>query len=325
MAQSIQTEGVADLARRALAGRREDIPPASKLFIGVDGGGSGSRAKMADSDGNILGIGRGPAAALRLGIDRSLAAVRSACESAAADAGLSAAALGRMDAVVGLAGLGRKGLLEELSARPHLFRSVRFVNDATIACLGAYRGGDGGVVIVGTGSVGIAIVDGLEIRVGGYGFPIGDEGSGAALGLAALRTALKAHDGRAAGTRLSTEIMNRFKNDPFEVIAWMDEATATNYAKFAPLVLDCAEQGDAAAMEIVRKAAAEIDRIANRLLKCGAPRLALLGGLAPRILPFLAPDVRARLVPSMGDATDGALLLARGIVAESANTASVRK
>ena len=322
---SNRNEGVTDLGKRAASINREGRPSASQLFIGVDGGGSGCRARVADRQGNTLGQGKAAPAALRFGIDRSLAAVESACGAAAADAGLSASALRQMDAVVGLAGVGRKGLLEALIARPHPFRSVRYVNDATIACLGAHRGSDGGVVIVGTGSVGLAIINGREIRIGGYGFPISDEGSGAALGLGALRVALKAHDGRIARTGLASEMMRRFQDDPLEVIAWMDDATATDLATFAPLVLDFAEQGDVTAQEIVREAAREIDGLANRLLQCGTPRLALLGGLAHRMQPFLAPDVVARLVPSMGDAIDGALLLARGILHESATVAKERR
>jgi glucosamine kinase len=273
----------------------------------------------------MLGQGAAAPAALRLGIDRSLAAVENACGAAAADAGLPGNALRRMDAVVGLAGVGRKGLLEALIARPHPFRSVRYVNDATIACLGAHRGSDGGVVIVGTGSVGLAIIDGREIRIGGYGFPISDEGSGAALGAAALRMALKAHDGLISGTRLTSEMMTRFRDDPLEATAWMDDATATEYATFAPLVLDFAEQGDVTAQTIVRAAAREIDGLANRLLQCGTPRLALVGGLAQRMQPFLAPDVVARLVPSIGDAIDGALLLARGVLHEIPARATGRR
>jgi glucosamine kinase len=288
------------------------------LFVGVDGGGSGCRAKIADRKGNILGEGTGAPAALRLGIDRSLASVESACGLAAADAGLPADALRQMTAVVGLAGVGRKGLLDALIARPHPFRAVRYVNDATIACLGAHGGNDGGVVIVGTGSVALAIINGREIRMGGYGFPVSDEGSGAALGLAALRMALKAHDGRIPRTPLAGEMMRRFQDDPFEVVAWMDDASATDYATFAPLVVDYAEQGDVAAGEIVCQAAQGIDGLVSRLLQCGAPRVALLGGLAQRMLPFLAADLRARLVPAMGDAMDGALLLARGMLRQGA-------
>jgi len=269
----------------------------------------------------MLGRGEAGPAALRLGIDRSLAAVERACRAAAADAGLPASELRQMDAVVGLAGIGRKGLLEELTARPHPFRSVRYVNDATIACLGAHNGSDGGVVIIGTGSVGLAIINHREIRIGGYGFPISDGGSGAALGLGALRVALKAYDGRISKTPLASEMMRRFQDDPLEAIAWTDNATATDYASFAPLVLDFAEQGDVAALEIVRVAAREVDGLANRLFQCGAPRVALLGGLAQRMQSFLARDLLERLVPSMGDAIDGALLLARGTLHESATMA----
>jgi glucosamine kinase len=295
------------------------------LFIGVDGGGSGCRARIADKQGNMLGRGEAAPAALRLGIDRSLAAVESACGAAAADAGLPANELRQMEAVVGLAGVGRKGLLEELVARPHPFRSVRYVNDATIACLGAHGGADGGVVIVGTGSVGLAIINGREVRIGGYGFPVSDGGSGAALGLGALRVALKAYDGRISRAPLASEMMRRFQDDPLEVIAWTDNATATDYARFAPLVLDFAEQGDVAALEIVRVAAKEVDGLAKRLFQCGTPRVALVGGLAPRMQPFLAPDLLERLVPSMGDAIDGALLLARGMLRQGSTVAKERR
>src|SRR5205823_10217756 len=129
----------------------------------------------------------------------------------------------KMDAVVGLAGVGRKGVLEALNARPHPFRTARYMNDATIACLGAHQGRDGGIVIVGTGSVGLAVLGEREIRIGGYGFPVSDEGSGADLGLNAIRLALRAHDARIAATRLTRAIMARFGNDPFEGVAWMDE------------------------------------------------------------------------------------------------------
>jgi glucosamine kinase len=301
--------------RNKPAKRAFDCP--RELYIGVDGGGSGCRARIADKNGRVLGQGNGPPAALRLGIDRSLAAIGSACELAAAEAGLPAHALGQMDAVIGLSGIGRKGLLEALTTRPHPFRTVRYVSDATIACLGAHRGCDGGVVIIGTGSVGIAIIHGREIRTGGYGFPISDEGSGAALGLGALRMALKAHDGRIPESGLTSELMRRFQDDAFEMVAWMDDATATDYAIFAPLVFDFAAQGDVAAQKIVHEAAQEIDAIAYRLLRCGTQRLSLLGGLARQMQPFLAPDIRARLEPGMGDAIDGALLLARGMLDES--------
>ena len=281
------------------------------LFVGVDGGGTGCRARIEDAVGNLLGTGIAGPAALRLGIDKAMAEVEKACRAALDEAGLEAGALGAMHAAVGLAGIGRKGALEELGKRPPHFRSVIYAHDATIACIGAHAGRDGGIVIVGTGSVGFALVDGRECRVGGYGFPISDEGSGADLGLHAIRIALRAYDGRAVGSKMTHDVMTRFRDNPFEAVAWMDHATATDYATFAPLVMRHADDGDPAARRIVRDAAEQIDELVRRLTECGAARIALLGGLASSIAPWLAPDVQRRLVPVEGDAVDGALRLAR--------------
>jgi glucosamine kinase len=285
--------------------------PAEPLFVGVDGGGTGCRARIEDAKGNLLGGGIAGPAALRIGVDRALTEVEKACSAAAEDAGLKADVLSSMHAAVGLAGVGRKGALEELLLRPHPFRSVIYAHDATIACIGAHGARDGGIVIIGTGSVGFAVVDGREARIGGYGFPISDEGSGADLGLHAIRMALRAYDERAVGTSLTRDVMLRFHNDPFEAVTWMDHANATDYATFAPLVMRHADSGDPVARGIIREAAEQIDELVRRLCEFGAPRVALLGGLATSMQPWLAPDVQRRLVPVEGDAVDGALHLAR--------------
>jgi glucosamine kinase len=111
--------------------------------------------------------------------------------------------------------------------------------------------------------------------VGGYGFPISDEGSGADLGLHAIRLALRAGDGRALATSFALEVMVRFDNDPFQAVAWMDRATATDYATLAPLVMGHADAGDPVGRRIVREAAEQIDKLVRRLVECCAPRVAL--------------------------------------------------
>ncbi|MGB7257248.1 MAG: BadF/BadG/BcrA/BcrD ATPase family protein [Pseudolabrys sp.] len=281
------------------------------LFVGVDGGGTGCRARLEGADGRLLGTGIAGPAALRIGVDNALAEVEKACRLALEEAGLGAGALSSVHAAVGLAGVGRKGAFEQLVLRPHPFRSVVYAHDATIACMGAHGDRDGGIVIVGTGSVGFAIIGGREVRIGGYGFPISDEGSGANLGLQAIRLALRAYDERMVGSSLTRDVMTRFHNDPFEAVAWMDRATATDYATFAPLVMRHADAGDAVGRQIVREAAEQIDELVRRLTECGVSRVALLGGLASSMQPWLAPDVQRRLVPIEGDAIDGALHLAR--------------
>ncbi len=284
------------------------------LFIGVDGGGTGCRARIENAEGCVLGTGIAGPATLRLGVDRALAEVEKACRAAVEEAGLGTDALRAVHAAIGLAGVGRKGASEELNQRPHPFRSVVYAHDATIACIGAHGAKDGGIVIVGTGSVGFAVVGGREVRVGGYGFPISDEGSGADLGLHAIRLALRAHDERMLRTSLTRDVMLRFHNDPFEAVDWMDRATATDYATFAPLVMRHADAGDPVARRIVRDSGEQIDELVRRLIECGASRVALLGGLASSMQPWLAPDVQRRLVPVEGDAVDGALHLARRAV-----------
>ena len=87
------------------------------LFVGVDGGGTGCRARIEDAEGCLLGTGIAGPAALRLGIDRALVEVEKACHAAIEEAGLDANALSSVHAAVGLAGVGRKGALERLTQR----------------------------------------------------------------------------------------------------------------------------------------------------------------------------------------------------------------
>jgi glucosamine kinase len=288
-----------------------DSSDQARFYVGVDGGGTGCRARIEDAEGRALGQGTGGPAATRIGAEKAMQAVRTACLAATVSAGLPPDVLGSASAAVGLAGMDRKGAREALVSCLHPFRTVVYASDANIACLGAHGGRDGGIVVVGTGSVGFARVEGRERRIGGYGFPISDEGSGAALGLQAVRLALRAHDGRAAPSPFLLEVMERLGPDAPALVVWAEQATATEYAGLAPLAMGHAEAGDPSAVEIVTKAARHVDVIIHSLLEFGAPRIALLGGLAPRLVQWLSPDVRRFLSPPEGDAVAGALLLAR--------------
>jgi glucosamine kinase len=238
-------------------------------------------------------------------------AVRTASMASAIDAGLLPAALAQTSAGVGLAGIDRKGAREALLSFPHPFRKVVYTSDANVACLGAHSGRDGGIVVLGTGSVGFATVKGRELRIGGYGFPISDEGSGADLGLQAVRLALRAHDGRARPTPFLLEVMGRLGPDPITLVAWAEQATATEYASLAPVTLSYAEAGDPFAEEIVAEGALPVSILIRSLVESGAPHISLLGGLASRLVQWLSPDVLHFLSPPEGDAVAGALFLAR--------------
>jgi glucosamine kinase len=283
----------------------------AQFYIGVDGGGTSCRARIEDAEGRLLGQGAAGPAATRIGADRSMQAVRAASMAAATDAGLPPTALAHTSAGVGLAGFDRKGAREALLSFPHPFGKVVYASDANVACLGAHSGGDGGIVVLGTGSVGFARVNGRELRIGGYGFPISDEGSGADLGLKAVRLALRAHDGRARLTPFLLEVMRRLGPDAFTLVAWAEQATATEYASLAPIALSYAEAADPFAEEIVAEGARHVGVLIRSLVDFGAPRVSLLGGLAARLIRWLSPDVLHFLSPPEGDAVAGALLLAR--------------
>lgn len=280
------------------------------FYLGIDAGGSHTRARVADDKGNTRGSGCSGPANSRIGLELSIRAIEAAAQEAIEEAKLSPEEISDIRAGIGIAGLNRPGILKGLRAHAFPYQSLAIASDAAIACLGAHLGEDGGVVIVGTGSIGFARVGEETIVVGGYGFPISDEGSGADLGLRAVRHSLWAKDGRIPHTDMTREIIDGFSGMASEIVAWMDKATATDYAQFAPTVLAHAKEGDPVAEPIVQQAAMRVDRLTRVLFDKGAPMCCLMGGVAECLQDWLAAGVRERLMPPLADALHGAILLA---------------
>jgi glucosamine kinase len=188
--------------------------------------------------------------------------------------------------------------------------------DAHAACIGAHGGRDGGIIIAGTGTIGWAMVQDKIHRIGGWGLPISDEGSGAWLGGELLRRVLWARDGRVPWTPLLRSAFADFHDDPHAILEWIANAQPNDLGSYAPRIVAHAEERDAAAIELMSLAAGHIDALAARLVDCGADRLSLMGGLAPLLQPWLAPETRSHLVAPAGDALAGALALARRAAGE---------
>ena len=281
------------------------------MYLGVDGGGTHCRARIEDENGRLLGEASSGPATTRIGIEKAWRAIMEATEAAAAQARLSREDFARMHGAIGLAGLGRRGAEAALSEIVHPFASIVFISDGMAACLGAHSGADGAIVVAGTGSVGVGLIGGREIRIAGYGLPVSDEGSGADMGLQVVRLALRAADRRAELTPLLSEVLGAFDSDPYQAVAWSEEARATDYAAFAPIVLRHANQGDPVGRRIVERTADAIGDLLDMFLARGIERLSLVGGLSEAITPWLTPDLRARLKRPDADAAAGALLVAR--------------
>lgn len=258
----------------------------------------------------IIGTGRaGPANTTR-DYEGALEAVTAAAAAAVRDAGLAPESLAALDAGIGLAGLNLPGELERIAGWQHPFARAYFSTDVEIACLGAHGGEDGAVIIAGTGSSGCVRQSGSVRFIGGSGFPAGDFGSGASLGLQAIQAVLLAADALGPATALTPCTEAHCGASGIALAACFAGAPAGRYAELAPLVFDAAHKGDAVATGIVRHAAAYIAAMARNLLESEPPRLSIIGGIAAPISEWLDVDVRRRLAPPLELPATGAGLLA---------------
>ena len=282
-----------------------------RFFLGIDAGGSHSRARLTDLEGTIIGEAKAGPANTSVGLEKLQAVLMSITRDVIAAAGLDESDMPSVEAGIGIAGVSRPGILRAVSELDFPFRSVHLESDAAIANLGAHLGEDGATLVLGTGSVAYIKIGNESTTIGGYGFPISDEGSGAALGLSAMRHALRALDGRTKPTPLSAAVTAKFDHDTRLAIKWMDEATPRDYAAFAPMIMDYAEKNDEIARSILEDAVRHVERFIETIFEKGAPRCALVGGLSRRLQPWLRESTAARLTRAKGDSLDGALILAR--------------
>jgi len=283
----------------------------SELFLGVDGGGTRCRGRLCDASGRKFAQAEGGPANIRFGLQEAFASVLDLTLECLEQAHLSSQDLPRITACLALAGATEPVDAAAAELFEQSFRRAILTSDAHAACLGAHNGRDGGVLIIGTGSIGWAILRGRHHRVGGWGLPMSDEGSGAWLGVEILRRVLMARDGRVHWTPLLRAVFERFGSDAHAIVGWVARALPRDLATLAPIVVEHTPRHDPAAVELMGLAGSRLDVIAARLNALGATRLALLGGLAPAMEEWLSAQTRRHLVPAEGDAVDGALQLAR--------------
>jgi glucosamine kinase len=281
------------------------------LLLGVDGGGTKCRARLCAPSGAKLGEAEAGPANIRLGLDVSFAAVLQATQACLTHAGLSSGDLSRITAWLALAGASEPTDLDAARRLKYPFARAMITSDAHAACVGAHGGRDGGVVVVGTGTIGWAQLKGRQYRVGGWGAIVGDEGSGAWIGRELMRRVLWAHDGRIQSTPLLDRAFEQFQSDPHAIVRWASDASPHEFGAVAPLVVEHAQAGDAIGVELMRGAASHIDALAARLVALGVDRIALVGGLSDHVGSWVSDATQARLTQPAGDALDGALELAR--------------
>ena len=280
--------------------------------IAVDGGGTKTLACLATSAGSgaegIIGRGvSGPSNPHAVGMPQALSHVAQAIEAAFANAGLARETV--LAACLGMSGMGRpeeRERLEVWNQEFRLARLFRIVHDAEPVLAAGTPDHWGIALIAGTGSFAFGRnPGGAEARTGGWGYLFGDEGSGYWLGVEALRAAARAADGRGASTRLLEQLLVHFAVDRPEKLVravYPQAGDRAAIAALAQLVLENAQEGDAVAQSIVKRASGDlsdmVQTLARRLkLETVHFPLALTGGLllaADRLRQQLAEELQRR-------------------------------
>ncbi|OWV76832.1 N-acetylglucosamine kinase [Rhizobium sp. R339] len=281
----------------------------TELAIGIDGGGTSCRAAVADRNGNVIGRGKSGPANILSDLENSLLNIVESARQALGDAGLDTEDVSSVSAVVGVAGANVMDYGERIE-RALPFAEGRVVTDALISLQGALGDGDGIVGAFGTGSVYNARRDGRLRGIGGWGFVVGDQASGARLGRDLMERSLLAHDGVRPASPITEAILAEYGNDPERVVEFAHTARPKDFARYAPIVFEHATRGDVVAAGIISDAAAAIGESLEALLWPECPSICLLGGLAEAYEPWLSERYRSRLARPKNDAQQGAVELA---------------
>ncbi len=283
----------------------------NNMFIGIDGGGSKCKAKLLSADHTRQGIGVSGRANPVQGFDRAVESIIDSASKALEDAGLSRRRLCDVTAGVGLAGVNLPSAFEQISNWNHPFKKMHLTTDLHIACLGAHDYKDGSVIICGTGSCGITINNTFTRIYGAHGLPLGDQGSGAWLGVQALSAILLSNDGLGPATALSDVVCDYLGTTPDQVTNLMINKPSKEFAKLAPLVFEVAEADDPTAVSIVKAGAGYLNDMAEMILDDHDSPLAMIGGLRGKMIEWFSPDVRDRICEPAHAPEDGALYYAK--------------
>jgi N-acetylglucosamine kinase-like BadF-type ATPase len=276
----------------------------SKMIIGLDGGGTKTLGIMINEKGDILAQATGDSSNIQaIGAERLGESLSALVSDLAAAAGCKVDDIDHLYA--GLAGAGRpadRETIGNLVQTKGLAKRHTIDTDASAALAGAFGGGPGIIVISGTGSICFGKDEaGTLYRCGGWGFKLGDEGSGFYIGQQALIAALKDLDGRGPKTVLRAIYEKRYELSSIDLIIsqiYSDKIDRTEIASNAPAVFEAAANGDIAAQQIIESAGREIGKLvaaaAKRMGRDGREvAVALIGSIFKQrsmLMPFMQEE-----------------------------------
>lgn len=308
-------------------------PHLTRYYLGVDGGGTNCRIRLADENLMTLGEGRGGPSNLQ--IQNGELAYRSIIEGAReafAAARLPDSAYASTYACFCMAGGRSVADREAFQHRAWPFAQVRAYDDIDAAHAGALGGEEGAVIIAGTGSAALAIVDGQRHQCGGWGFHVGDQMSGAILGRELVRWAVEARDGLVTGSPLTDAVVAALGGSNDTIMDWSFPKPATPvefkdangaelpvtvgrapkaYGDFSRMIFEHYETGDPVARALIELELKYVDNYVRWFRLRGATRMAATGGVGERLFPLLVERYGSFIVKPLGDNLSGAVILAK--------------
>lgn len=285
-----------------------------KFIIGVDGGGSGTRVIVANTQLQILARAEGNPSALGHGIEKAWRSIMDTISQAFYNGNMIAPMLSECAIGLGLSGANNMIWRNEFYLRNPGFKSIHVDTDGFTTLYGAHGGKPGVIVAVGTGSVGMVLDQNNNRQsVSGWGFPAGDEASGAWLGLKAAALTQKTLDQRRLPSTLSDLVLKNCGGSSDAFLTWLGNAKQNAFAQLAPLVFQSATS-DEDAKKLLIESGIEIELMAKTLDPIGNLPLSICGRLGEALIPFLPSTIQNKNQKPLGDSREGALKLIYQII-----------
>lgn len=281
----------------------------SDFILGLDGGGTKTIGRLVNNaTGQQWQFASGPSS-LTNDLNNARLNVTTICRQL-----LESAKCKSQDvtAVFGIAGAGNTSLANEFQNALTLdFAKLMVVSDARTSLYGANLGRPVAVVALGTGSVGMRMLDdGSEFIIGGWGFSIGDQGSGAKLGQMAIHQSLSEIDNSGETVSLlGRQISQLIGPSRADILQWIRHALPNEYAAIAPMIFELKDNCEAA-ISVLNIHLEKVESLINMTLANTKLPLVLLGGLAEATKSIMPDTLLSRVSSAKGNAVDGAFILA---------------
>lgn len=305
-----------------------------RYYLGVDGGGTNCRVRLADENLKTLAEVKNGRSNLQIDDgEPAYKAISDGTRDVFKAAGIDYAETANTYACFGMAGGRMDSARAAFAARPWPFAGVKVYDDIDIAHAGALGGEDGGVIIVGTGSAALAIVGGERFQSGGWGFPIGDQMSGAILGRELVRYTVEAEDGLVEASPLTKAVVAKLGGNNQAIMTWAFAAemdlkiisrdgsegcddvligrAPAEFGKLMPLFIEYLEAGDPVAKKMLDIELSAIDTYVRWFQSHNAHVMAIVGGFGERLFPIIQQRYGNFVALPKFEPLHGAVILAR--------------